>query len=84
MKIKRIDTIGYLRSLGMKNSFIDDKHTLEWRPDLQGYLIDGVCLVPISNILEVTYYPKVISFLSEVTKEELADLPIEKSKKKIK
>lgn len=52
MIIERIDTVSFIRSLGMKNSFTRQNHTLEWCIDKPGILIDGKHWIPFTNILE--------------------------------
>lgn len=59
MKITRIDTIGFVRSLGMSNSFISQKHKLEYVPELQCYRIDDTTLLPLHRIAEVVIEPMV-------------------------
>ena len=53
MRIKRIDTIGFVRSLGMANSFTSLKHKLEYVSELQCYRIDNTTLLPLHRIAEV-------------------------------
>lgn len=73
MKITRIDTIGFVRSMGMANSFLSLKHKLEYLPDMQCYCIDDMCLLPLHRIAEVTIESDEIKII-EVLKPTLSDI----------
>ncbi len=61
MKIERIDTVSFIRAMGMKNSFTPKGHTLEFYESI-GVLVDNTHLIPFSNILEIVLERKPDTF----------------------
>jgi hypothetical protein len=78
MKIKRLFTFVALMGKGHSFSFDKSNHTIEFRPDINMFEIDGDTLVPMHNVREIlleTPFPS--DYIIGITpiREEIANIP---------